>query len=418
MAQDQIYYLGFIGARLFEIEPSALSRSEASIVVCKDLVVDCNAGAWREGIRLGDRLSQAKIISPFCRVFRVEYVSAEFLEKLFDVLLSFTPYVEPDVDKHGFFVQVDETGFDGILKTAGRCFFRVLAGCSSSKTAAKVGSQELYRQYSRGKLRPGKKHYGKVDIIGDCAVLRIDMGMEKEFLAKIPLENFFAVPDDLLPILKAAGFKKVGDIQEIPVAMLSRQIGEIAFFLKAAASGSRPERVTPAKVPVTFEKEVSLDEVDVIHRILAGIDEWFKRYLVGFRGMKVEVTGCGVVKEKRFSVPVFSGDALKSALEMVLQEVSRENLQHAVSLKVTLFDAVKMFVKAKPLVYSRDFSKEVVFPVSLDMVLESVKEKYGMNILRKGENLIGLDVSSNARREKMLAYWDPLRKGIVRAYRG
>jgi len=92
-------------------------------------------------------------------------------------------------------------------------------GIGSNKTIAKIGS----------------------DCMKPCGITYILPGMEKEFLAPMPVEAIPGVGKVMLKELNAKGFYKIGDITKLPMDYFSAAFGKYGIDLYRKASGEGSE---------------------------------------------------------------------------------------------------------------------------------------------------------------------------------
>jgi hypothetical protein len=93
---SNISYFKFIGAR------HTRRRLIARLILIFRLLylfkqhLDCDEKAFKDGVRPGDTIRQAKLASPLCRVVPVYDATSKELKNILDVLATITPFVEPD----------------------------------------------------------------------------------------------------------------------------------------------------------------------------------------------------------------------------------------------------------------------------------------------------------------------------------
>lgn len=429
-----ILYLKFLGARAYQERlDRGLAQNIPLMVSHQDIVFDCDEVAFKNGVRPGDTLRQAKLACPSCHVVRVTDRNAIHLKGILDILAKTTPYIEPDEDENGVFVGLTRGDpVKHIMNLMDRRYFLAIAGNSRSKFLAKASSGWFLKKYLKNqKIFPGKKEWGSVDVGSGYVLISIDHGKEKNFSAHLPLTEMWTAPPEVVSTLYSLGFKSLEDIQGIAVEELSRHVGEWAGLLKEWAFGKDFSHVRPLYPPpfvikeINFQDPVSAIGIEALEPVLREISEDFLRKGIGFKAMTLSLSGdFGIVSgEKRLVRPICSIDSVKMITKALLDEIQSKVKKSpgdnqglfcsisSVSLKI--FDTAQVSATPLPLFWSLQEKHEKTnkIPASLELVLLGLEEKYGDNAVNLGCTGArgGIFKPEILRREKMLSLWDPVR---------
>lgn len=104
-----IYYFKFIGARVYQEKLNrGLNLDSPLAIAFQNTLLDCDEKMFKSGVRPGDTTRQAKLASPFSRIIPVTDPSSKALKSILDVFASLTPFVEPDEEGCGIFIEVSK----------------------------------------------------------------------------------------------------------------------------------------------------------------------------------------------------------------------------------------------------------------------------------------------------------------------
>jgi len=452
-----ILYFNFIGARAFyERRARGLKPDIPLAVVEDDSVIDCDEGAWLDGVRPGDTVRQAKIASPRCQIARIHGAgdSLTAMKEILDVLLKVTPYIEPSPDGNGVFLDVTPgipvgdlmLSFQKITGSEGFPFYRVFAGENGTKLLAKAACQHLSREYAEGgRIFPGKTPWGKVERRSGYILASVDRGKEKLFLSNANIECLWPAPPDVLGTLRSLGLKKVKEVREVPLSGLSRHLGDWAFLVKKWVEGEDRSLVKALYPPPCIVREVNYAEPVMLAKeifkpaVKSLADELIEKE-IGFRSMRLLASGDfpAFSRERKFLRPVSSEGALSTAINAMIDEVEANtgvvrrpvdasaangaidksigNTEGDMHLSISGFSIQLSEVapaQVRPLSLLVDGERLVskAVPVSLGLAISGIERKFGGEALSwgcSGDPETGF-TPEIARREKMLSVWDPMR---------
>ncbi len=433
-----ILYMSFIGALAYqERKNRCVKEATALVVLDGDLVADCDEKAWADGVRPGDTLRQARIASPGCQIARTHEtgVPASPIKGILDELSRVSPYVEPSASGCGVFVDISpampvpEIIFSLKKSTGGDMFpfYMAFAGESATKLLAKATSDSLSREYAEGRrIFPGKTAWGIVEQGEGYFLASVDRGKEKSFLSGAAIETLWPAPSEVLGDLRSLGLRKVKDLREVPLTGLIRHIGDWAFLVKKWAEGEDRSPVRALYPPPCIFREVNYTEPimlakEVFDPVLKSLAAELVEKGIGFRSMQILISGDfpAFSRERKFLRSVASQDAMRTAVEVMLDEISREGIAGACpsisGFSVHLREIAP--VQAKPLSLLSDGAQAVkrALPVALGLAIAGIEQKFGGEAVswgRSEDHQVGF-TPEIARREKMLSVWDPMRPEFV-----
>lgn len=431
---SRILYLNFIGARSAHERDARCLKDEVALAVLEgDLVVDCDKKAWQDGVRPGDTARQAKIASPACQVVRLREDSArnqdfKGLKPILDILSRLSPYVEPLEDGRGVFVDVSpsQSVHEALFPPAGK-FDQAFIGESGSKLVAKAASDWLLKEFATGrKVLPVKTAWGEIGNGDGYLVATVNPGKERAYLSGAGLDSLWQATPDILTTLRSLGIKKVKDLREVPIAGLARHIGDWAFPIKKWACGEDRSPVKPLYPPRCLSKEVNFQEpVALVSGLfdpaLQALASELVEKGIGFKSMRVTISGdfAPLTRYRTFVRPVSSLDAMKTALSVAMNDLSREEsaaLENPVISSFAICLDEIATVQAKPLAL---FGGEIpgekrAMPVALSLAISGLEQKFGDEAVNWGRSEDrGMSRRPDiARRERMLSVWDPMRPSL------
>ena len=423
-----VLYLSFSGARAFNEKRAQGIKEEIPVVVLdEDLVTDCDEKAWNDGVRPGDTVRQAKIVSPGCRIVRTR--GPWYPKEVLDALSRLSPYVETTEDGKGVFVDVvsaigaSEIEFLLKISMGGTVPFRIFTGRAGSKLLARAVAEWLFRRYAdRGRMPPGKTAWGEVDLRGSLFLASVDRGKEKAFFSGAALDSLWPVPPDILSTLRSLGLKKVGDLREASLSSLARVIGDWAYLVKEWAEGEDRTPVKALYPPPRIRKEASFQEPVLLTKelflpVLAGLSAELIEKGIGFKAMKLTLSGDFpvLVREKKFVRPICSLEVMGTALEGILCDIFRgrdptQPCPLISGFSLELEEIVSVQAEPVSLLYDGVRKPRKAIPLSLGLAIDGLERKFGGDALSWGPR--GGGPKSNpevVRREKMLSFWDPMR---------
>ena len=230
----------------------------------RGVVASCSYEARAYGIHSAMPMRTARQLCPEAVVVKGDHEQYSMYSNMVtEIIAENVPvYEKSSIDEF----YVDLTGMDrffGCYKLAGELRQKIMRetslpisfGLSTNKTVSKVGT---------GEAKPnGQKE--------------IAAGMEKEFLAPLSVKKIPMVGDKTYQLLRGMGIEKVKTVQEMPVQLMQKVLGDNGLSIWKKANGIDLSPVEPynerksLSTECTFEK----DTIDVshLHRVLVSMTE-------------------------------------------------------------------------------------------------------------------------------------------------
>jgi DNA polymerase-4 len=210
------------------------------------VVVSASKEARKHGVTEDMSLRQALRICPDAAIIQADFaVYRQVFNDFLQICSHYTPLIEPDMLGCAW---MDVTGsrslFGQPFDIASRITRRVSdqlgltlsVGCASNKLIARIASNS------------GRKF------------TRVMPGGEPEFLSRLPVSVLDAVDEKVAKRLGELGILTVGQLAQIPEAMLARQFGSVGSIIKRQALGKDFTSVKAAYPPEVITAERMCDQ--------------------------------------------------------------------------------------------------------------------------------------------------------------
>lgn len=249
----------------------------------RGVVAACSYEARRFGVHSAMPVKLARRLCPEAIVIRGDYDAySRYSDVVNEIISESVPlYERSSIDEF----YIDLTGMDrffGSYKYATGLRQRIIRetglpisfGMSSGKTVSKVAT---------GEAKPNNQ-------------LRVDFGEEKNFLAPLSVRKIPMVGEKTYTLLRSMGVEKVKTIQEMPVELMQKVLGENGVTLWKKANGIDFSPVEPyhEQKSISTEETFEQDTIDVqrLHHLLIAMTEKLCFRLRSER----KVTSCVCVK--------------------------------------------------------------------------------------------------------------------------
>jgi DNA polymerase-4 len=224
-----------------------------------------------------------------------------------------------------------------------------------------------------------------------CGFTVVPPGKEAEFLAQLAVEKLPGVGPALLRQLRDRGVVTVGDLARVPPHLMKLSFGEWGELLACRARGEDPRRVTPREEVKSISREHTFEEdvgdISVLESTLVSLTEDVCRRL---RHKRLEARTLTVKIRYSDFVTHTCSHTLSRSLdvdEIFFQEVlslfrqGRKRRYHLRLLGVGLTNLV-------PRAWQDDlFDQELPLLRELDLKLDTIRDKYGNDAVRRGAAL-------------------------------
>ncbi len=362
----------------------------------RGVVATANYVARRYGVHSAMPLKTARRLCPHgVYLSGHHHLYREYSQRLMAMLGDYSPLVEQmGLDE----AYVDLTGTERLfgppVRTVRRIQQRVTdelgltisVGVATNKLVAKVAS-DYHKPAGFTVVRPG---------------------LEAGFLAPLPVERLPGVGPSLLAQLRDRGVVTVGDLARVPPHLLRLSFGEWGELLAHRARGEDVRRVTPCEEAKsisrehTFEDDVS--DVGILESTLVSLTEDVCRRLrhkhLEARTVTVKIRYSDFVTHTcshTLSRPLDVDEAFFEEV-LALFRHGRRRRYHLRLLGVGLTNLV-------PRSWQDDlFDQELPLLRELDLRLDTIREKYGIDAIRRGAALpYRMPASSNIRTSESAA---------------
>ena len=221
----------------------------------RGVVASCSYEARAFGVRSAMPMRTAKQLCPEAIILRGD--SGAYLKKsdeVTEIVRAHVPLFEKSsVDE--FYADLTGTDkFFGSWKMAGELRQRIIKesglpnsfGLSANKTVSKVATGEA-------KQRPDGQ-------------LQVPNGTEKLFLSPMPIERIPGVGGKTAHLLRSMGVARIHTMQDLPVDLMQRLLGEHGPVLWRKANGIDPSPVTPwhERKSISTERTFERDTIDLV----------------------------------------------------------------------------------------------------------------------------------------------------------
>lgn len=360
-------------------------------------VVDVSLTAWKRGIAPGQVPRHLRSLYPDLRI--VEYVESGSFPRLHrarDVLYRHSPVVEPD--GLNAFVRTDPdevTAIGAELQAAGA--FLTVAGAAGTRILARAAALDAYRQAKAG------RETGTVMIV-------ISPARASFFLRQLTVRRLWFLPPAVRSDVFRAGLRTLGDVSSVPASELRDRFGKWGSLLARVARGEDIPAAGPPYPPPSLQAKIEFEtpaeDAGRLRRgleILAGqladglsaCNRACSRLLLVLEGDNGE----SLSTEKVLCPPRATRGSLYPALASLAGRMG--GIRPAALVSVA-HDLVPVTPQQLSLLEEPAGARSRLLPV-----LETLARRYGKPVVRRG-----CDHPPNWT-EEMLAFWDPLRRGIV-----
>ena len=249
----------------------------------RGVVASCSYEARSYGIHSGMSMKLARQLCPEALVVRGDHEQYSYYSNIItDIIRERVPlYEKTSIDEF----YIDLTGMDKffgcfkyatelrsvIMKETG---LPISLAMSCNKTVAKIGT---------GQAKPN----GQLEIV---------LGNEKEFLAPLSIRKIPMVGEKTYSLLRNMGIEKIKTIQEMPLEMMQRVLGENGAMIWRKANGIDHSPLVPYVENKSISSETTFDkdtiDVHYLQQVLTNMTESLAYQL----RTKKKLTACVAIK--------------------------------------------------------------------------------------------------------------------------
>lgn len=338
----------------------------------RGVVASCSYEARSYGIHSGMSMKLARQLCPEALVVRGDHEQYSYYSNIItDIIRERVPlYEKTSIDEF----YIDLTGMDKffgcfkyatelrsvIMKETG---LPISLAMSCNKTVAKIGT---------GQAKPN----GQLEII---------LGNEKEFLAPLSIRKIPMVGEKTYSLLRNMGIEKIKTIQEMPLEMMQRVLGENGAMIWRKANGIDHSPLVPysenksISTDTTFDKDTI--DVHYLQQVLTNMTESLAYQL----RTKKKLTACVAIKIRYsdFNTYTMQCKIPYTAMDHVLIDKVK-TLFHKLFQKRLLIRLIG--IRFSHLVqgsYQFDLFDDMTEKVMLYSAMDKLRDRFGEDIIKR-----------------------------------
>jgi len=344
----------------------------------RGVVASCSYEARSYGIHSGMSMKLARQLCPEALVVRGDHEQYSYYSNIItDIIRERVPlYEKTSIDEF----YIDLTGMDKffgcfkyatelrsvIMKETG---LPISLAMSCNKTVAKIGT---------GQAKPN----GQLEIV---------LGNEKEFLAPLSIRKIPMVGEKTYSLLRNMGIEKIKTIQEMPLEMMQRVLGENGAMIWRKANGIDHSPLVPYVENKSISSETTFDkdtiDVHYLQQVLTNMTESLAYQL----RTKKKLTACVAIKIRYsdFNTYTMQCKIPYTAMDHVLIDKVK-TLFHKLFQKRLLIRLIG--IRFSHLVqgsYQFDLFDDMTEKVMLYSAMDKLRERFGENIIQRA-SIVGM----------------------------
>jgi DNA polymerase IV len=344
----------------------------------RGVVASCSYEARSYGIHSGMSMKLARQLCPEALVVRGDHEQYSYYSNIItDIIRERVPlYEKTSIDEF----YIDLTGMDKffgcfkyatelrsvIMKETG---LPISLAMSCNKTVAKIGT---------GQAKPN----GQLEIV---------LGNEKEFLAPLSIRKIPMVGEKTYSLLRNMGIEKIKTIQEMPLEMMQRVLGENGVAIWRKANGIDHSPLVPYVENKSISSETTFDkdtiDVHYLQQVLTNMTESLAYQL----RTKKKLTACVAIKIRYsdFNTYTMQCKIPYTAMDHVLIDKVK-TLFHKLFQKRLLIRLIG--IRFSHLVqgsYQFDLFDDMTEKVMLYSAMDKLRDRFGENIIQRA-SIVGM----------------------------
>jgi DNA polymerase IV len=343
----------------------------------RGVVASCSYEARKFGVHSAMPGKMAKQLCPHAIFVRGDMDNySRYSNIVTKIIEEKAPLVEKaSIDEH----YIDITGMDRFIKNSmlwthelreniiNQSGLPISFGLSINKTVSKVAT---------GEAKPNGEKL-------------VDAGIEKLFLAPLSIKKIPGIGDKTFIILRNLGVEKVETIQQMPVQMIQKVLGENGLFIWKKANGIDNSPVKPYFEQKSMSSETTFDKdttnIDMLKQVLIKMTGQLAFDL----RKSGKVTGCVTLKLRYsdFQTHTFQCKIPYTALDNVLitkiMELFKKNYSRRVLIRLIGVKFSNLISGSTQLSLFDDSGEMVKLYSSLD----NIRKRFGYNAIMRCINL-------------------------------
>lgn len=338
----------------------------------RGVVASCSYEARSYGVHSGMSMKLARQLCPEAIIIRGDHEQYSYYSHMVtDIIRERVPlYEKTSIDEF----YIDLTGMDrffGCFKYATELRSTIMKetnlpislAMSVNKTVAKIGT---------GQAKPNGQ-------------LEIALGNEKEFLAPLSIRKIPMVGEKTYSLLRNMGIEKIKTVQEMPLEMMQRILGDNGAMIWRKAHGIDHTPLVPYSENKSISTETTFDrdtiDVNYLHQVLINMTENLAYQLRS----KKKMTSCVTIKIRYadFNTYTMQCKLPYTAMDHVLIEKVKM-LFHKLFQKRLLVRLIG--IRFSHLVqgsYQFELFDDMTEKVMLYNAMDKLRERFGENIIQR-----------------------------------
>ena len=338
----------------------------------RGVVASCSYEARSYGIHSGMSMKLARQLCPEAMIVRGDHEQYSYYSNIItDIIRERVPlYEKTSIDEF----YIDLTGMDrffGCFKYATELRSTIMKetalpislAMSSNKTVAKIGT---------GQAKPNGQ-------------LEIAVGNEKEFLAPLSIRKIPMVGEKTYSLLRNMGIEKIKTIQEMPLELMQRVLGENGAVIWRKANGIDHSPLVPYSENKSISTETTFDkdtiDVNYLQQVLINMTESLAYQL----RTKKRLTACVTIKIRYsdFNTYTMQCKIPYTAMDHLLIDKVKA-LFHKLFQKRLLIRLIG--IRFSHLVqgsYQFDLFDDMTEKVMLYSAMDKLRDRFGENIIQR-----------------------------------
>ena len=352
----------------------------------RGVVASCSYEARKFGVHSAMSMKMARQLCPHAEVVRGDMDDyAKRSQVVTEIISEQAPVVEKaSIDEH----YLDLTGMDkyfGCFKWTKELRQRIIRetglpisfGLSTNKTVSKVATGQA--KQSGGELE-------------------VRRGGEKAFLAPLSIRKIPMIGEKTYTMLRNMGIDKVQVLQQMPLELMERALGDNGRVIWRKANGIDDTAVVPyhdrksMSTENTFDKDTT--DMDLLRRVLAGmVDELAfnlrkEQRLTSCITLKIRYSNFDTHIKQCHIAPTSSDNAImQKVMELFSRLYSRRMLVRLVGVKFSNLVSGS---------YQIDLFNDTLTQINLCQAMDRIRVRYGAESVRRMSTIMERDLKSRS----------------------
>ncbi|MFN9319228.1 MAG: DNA polymerase IV [Chitinophagales bacterium] len=344
----------------------------------RGVVASCSYEARSYGIHSGMSMKLARQLCPEAMIVRGDHEQYSYYSNIItDIIRERVPlYEKTSIDEF----YIDLTGMDrffGCFKYATELRSTIMKetalpislAMSSNKTVAKIGT---------GQAKPNGQ-------------LEIAVGNEKEFLAPLSIRKIPMVGEKTYSLLRNMGIEKIKTIQEMPLEMMQRVLGENGAVIWRKANGIDHSPLVPYSENKSISTETTFDkdtiDVHYLQQVLINMTESLAYQL----RTKKKLTACVTIKIRYsdFNTYTMQCKIPYTAMDHVLIDKVKALFHKLFQTRLLIRLIGIRFSHLVQGSYQFDLFDDMTEKVMLYSAMDKLRDRVGENIIQRA-SIVGM----------------------------